>query len=131
MRARPNPRRPLRAWAATLLAMAILLTSGLAAMAQTAEPAATTSSAYLPLVIAPVDLPNGPRAVRFPPDTARAASVVIGPDGGTLTATGADGTRYELQIPPDALGFSEVITRRLRCRLRTCRLAAGWSARFA
>jgi hypothetical protein len=36
-------------------------------------------------------------------DRGRAVTKTITPRGGTLTATGADGTRYRLRIPPDAL----------------------------
>jgi len=38
------------------------------------------------------------------PDTATAATALIGTGGGTLAATGADGTLYTLVLPPDALG---------------------------
>jgi Bacterial Ig-like domain (group 2) len=37
------------------------------------------------------------------PDAARAASALLGPDGGSLEATGADGTLYALEVPPLAL----------------------------
>jgi hypothetical protein len=40
-------------------------------------------------------------------DESRAVSARIGPDGGTLTTTGADGSRYVLEIPADAL-FGEI-----------------------
>ncbi len=36
-------------------------------------------------------------------DQPKAASARIGPDGGTLTATGADGSKYSLEIPAGAL----------------------------
>jgi hypothetical protein len=36
-------------------------------------------------------------------DQTHAASAVIGPEGGSLTATGADGTKYMLEIPAKAL----------------------------
>jgi hypothetical protein len=35
-------------------------------------------------------------------------SMPIGSQGGTLQAFGANGTRYELVIPPDALDFTEM-----------------------
>jgi hypothetical protein len=37
------------------------------------------------------------------PDKARAASATIGADGGTITATGRDGTRYTLDVPAGAV----------------------------
>ena len=36
-------------------------------------------------------------------DSDREASASVGPEGGTVDATGADGTEYSLAIPPDAL----------------------------
>ena len=36
-------------------------------------------------------------------DTERESSASVGPEGGTVTATGADGTEYALSIPADAL----------------------------
>ncbi len=36
-------------------------------------------------------------------DQSHASSAIIGPEGGTLAATGADGTRYTLEIPAKAL----------------------------
>lgn len=36
-------------------------------------------------------------------DQGHAASAEIGPDGGTLSATSADGTRFTLEVPPNAL----------------------------
>jgi len=54
----------------------------------------------------PVALP----AVVVKPDPGRAASAPIGPEGGTLSATAADGARIELVVPADALDFTEVIT---------------------
>jgi hypothetical protein len=53
--------------------------------------------------------PN-PLTVVATADPARAASARIGAAGGTLEATGADGTRYTLSVPPEALLYSEVIT---------------------
>jgi hypothetical protein len=43
-------------------------------------------------------------------DAARARTREIGPEGGTLTATGDDGTRFQLQIPAGALLAPERIT---------------------
>lgn len=47
-------------------------------------------------------------AARF--DAGRAAAANIGPAGGAVTATGADGTRYTLSVPPAALVHTEAIT---------------------
>ena len=43
-------------------------------------------------------------------DTSRAASAIIGPAGGTVVATAADGTMFTLMIPANALLNSEQIT---------------------
>jgi hypothetical protein len=43
-------------------------------------------------------------------DTARAASEAVGPEGGSLEATGADGTVYALEVPPLALLEETTIT---------------------
>ncbi len=43
-------------------------------------------------------------------DGARATTQTVTPDGGTLTATAADGTVYSLVIPPDALLLETAIT---------------------
>jgi hypothetical protein len=43
-------------------------------------------------------------------DEARAATKTLPPGGGTLTATGADGTVYTLTIPPNALLVETAIT---------------------
>ena len=46
--------------------------------------------------------PTGP-AARVQVDAARAATATLGPDGGSLVATAADGTRYTLDVPEGAL----------------------------
>lgn len=43
-------------------------------------------------------------------DASRTTTTTIGVEGGTLRATAADGTTYELVIPPDALDFNETIS---------------------
>jgi hypothetical protein len=53
--------------------------------------------------------PN-PLDVSAVPDTARAARGTITTEGGTLVASGADGTRYTLVVPKDALLSREEIT---------------------
>ena len=49
-------------------------------------------------------------AIAVTPDRARAKSGQVGPGGGELTATGADGTRYALRVPAGALAQEEAIT---------------------
>lgn len=44
-----------------------------------------------------------PAQVSVSLDESRATSAEIGPEGGTLSATGADGTRFTLEIPKDAM----------------------------
>lgn len=53
--------------------------------------------------------PN-PLSVSARPDTGRAVAARVGAEGGIIEATGADGTRYTLSIPPEALLYTEVIT---------------------
>ncbi len=47
--------------------------------------------------------PDQPASAEVALDETRAAEAVIPLEGGTLSATGADGTRYTLQVPADAL----------------------------
>jgi hypothetical protein len=44
------------------------------------------------------------------PDRSRGKSARIGPGGGEVTATGADGTRYTLTVPPGAVAEDEKIS---------------------
>lgn len=53
--------------------------------------------------------PN-PITVSARPDNGRAASANIGAAGGVVEATGADGTRYKLSVPAEALLYTEAIT---------------------
>jgi hypothetical protein len=79
-----------------------------------------TQLAYLPVIIkdgaalpptpTPTPTPAPPLAVRFSFDAGRAAHASIGPEGGMLSATAADGTQFQLTVPPDALDFTETIT---------------------
>jgi len=50
-----------------------------------------------------LDPSTEPVTVTTTVDQSRAVSARIGPAGGTLTATGADGSRYVLEVPADAL----------------------------
>lgn len=51
-----------------------------------------------------------PVNVTVVPDTARAVSQDVGPAGGTLSASGADGSQYTLDIPANALPQTTTIT---------------------
>jgi hypothetical protein len=53
---------------------------------------------------------SNPLDVSVSLDAARAASAPIGPEGGKLTATAADGSKITLTIPPDALAKSLTIS---------------------
>jgi hypothetical protein len=55
------------------------------------------------------ETPTDPLAVTPTPDTARQVQAIIPLQGGSLNATGADGTRYTLEIPPDALTSETLI----------------------
>jgi hypothetical protein len=63
---------------------------------------------------APLTLPDrpaaNPRTLPLKPDTTRAASARIGPAGGTLTATDANGVQFRLIVPTYALAGAETIT---------------------
>ena len=50
-----------------------------------------------------VDPNTQPIKVTTKLDESHSATAIIGADGGTLSATGADGTRFTLEIPPKAL----------------------------
>jgi hypothetical protein len=109
MRLYPNQQRPR--WAtAIIFAIAIVLTGSQVTQAQPPAPAADYTI-HLPLVAGgAATRPTDPVPVRFIADVGRAAHATIGPEGGTLSALAADGTRFELLIPPGALDFTEVIT---------------------
>lgn len=83
--------------------------------AQPAAPAAMPHTVLLPLVrggaqaTTPAPGPALP-AVQIAFDTSRAAHASVGPEGGSVNATGSDGTRYLLTIPADALDMTETIT---------------------
>jgi hypothetical protein len=101
--------------AAGLLAMlAILMMS--ASLARGAALSATPAyQVYLPLVRnassgTTTPTPPSPSQARMVLDQPRATYGSIGAEGGTLRATAADGTRFELAIPPNALDFTETIT---------------------
>lgn len=51
-----------------------------------------------------------PLSVRARPDAGRAVGASIGAAGGTVSATGADGTTYTLVVPPEALLYTEAVT---------------------
>src|SRR5262245_7018422 len=82
---------------------------------------------YLPVAIggAAASQPGTPVPVRFVDDAARATHAAIGPEGGTLSATAADGTRFELTVPADALDFTETITMTPVLRAESLPLSGG------
>ncbi|WP_442682481.1 hypothetical protein ACSBPQ_12630 [Stenotrophomonas sp. JC08] len=61
---------------------------------------------------APVELGNYENAIKVSPtlDEGRAATQVIGFDGGTISATAADGTVFTLTVPPDSVRQRTSIT---------------------
>jgi hypothetical protein len=75
----------------------------------TASNARGSVSANVRYTVNALPTPN-PLTVVATTDDARAVAAAIGPAGGTLEASGADGTRYTLSVPPEALLYSEVIT---------------------
>ena len=105
---------PLRRAANLLAVLAMLIMS--ANLARGAVPSATSpNQVYLPLVQSAssgstTPTPSPPSPARLVLDQRRATYGSIGPEGGTLHATAADGTQFELVVPPDALDFTETIT---------------------
>jgi hypothetical protein len=96
-----------------------LLVMALAALAPRAASSQERHVVYLPALrnagappASPTPTPPaGSRpAVQVTHDAGRAVAAAIGPEGGTLEATAADGTRFTLTVPPAALDFSETIT---------------------
>jgi hypothetical protein len=63
-----------------------------------------------PMLVGKPPAPANPLTVAPHLDQARATTKRIGPSGGTVKATAADGTGYTLSIPAGALGFDESIT---------------------
>ena len=51
-----------------------------------------------------------PRIVSWTADTARSSGTLIGPNGGSISITAADGSRYTLDVPPNALLDDTYIT---------------------
>jgi hypothetical protein len=49
-------------------------------------------------------------SITVAPDAARAVSAPVGPEGGQLSATGADGAVYTLSIPAGALAYTQTLT---------------------
>ena len=81
--------------------------------AQTGE--APVSSEVPPLVEAlptpappPIDVSSAPKRVHL--GTAGAASAWLGPAGGTISTSAADGTTYQLDVPPSALSDATPVT---------------------
>jgi hypothetical protein len=64
-------------------------------------------------------------------DAAHAAGAPIGPEGGVLEATAADGTHFVPTIPPDALDFTEQITLTPASRVAALPLSGGMAGSVA
>ncbi|MDX9975641.1 MAG: hypothetical protein RBU21_21840, partial [FCB group bacterium] len=84
----------------------------------------------IPLVAALALLTGGcPRPPQYQDnvsiETQRAASKTIGPAGGDISCTAADGTAYKLIIPPDALSFPTEITMAPITQIRNLPLSGG------
>jgi hypothetical protein len=74
---------------------------------------APASRLYLPMIAggaASGAPPANPLAINIGVDATRAVSSTIDMEGGTLSATAADGTRFSLTLPPHALLSPEPIT---------------------
>jgi hypothetical protein len=84
------------------LVSALIFSVGMAAASCVAT--ATAVRAQAPLSDAAFfEAPAAPIDVQAVGDDRGRAAAVIGPDGGKIATTGADGARYELSIPPGAL----------------------------
>jgi len=55
------------------------------------------------------EIPTDPLVVSASLDSTRQVEATLGPDGGTLSATGADGTIYKLDIPAGALAAETLV----------------------
>jgi len=98
------------------LALLVIVLLGNSAQAQptSQQTASENYRVALPLVIGGsgggASPPANPVAVHFIHDASRSVHAAIGPEGGTLNAIAADGTRFELFVPPGSLDFIETIT---------------------
>lgn len=68
-----------------------------------------SATAIATYTVSALPAPN-PLTVAARPDPGRAAAASIGAAGGVVEAAGADGTRYTLAVPPEALLSTETIT---------------------
>jgi len=82
------------------LAVAGILASSCASLSGLAG---TSGSAGTSDLEAQASAPANPLNLQVTPDAAQGASAVMATNGGTLTATGADGTKYTLEVPAGAL----------------------------
>ncbi len=78
-------------------------TSSPSASSPSSTASSNSSPAADPHVAQAVDPNTQPIQVTTTLDDSHATSAVIGPEGGTLSTTGADGSRFTLVIPPKAL----------------------------
>ena len=65
------------------------------------------------------------RSVGAVPDSTREAFATFDSAGGSLSATGADGTQYELELPPDALGMEMSVRMTPLARVDSLPLSRG------
>ncbi len=93
-----------------IIALLALLSLGVALRTQPpARAAGEVNTVYLPLVRRGAGAPANTYV--YPTfDRTRVAHAEFGPEGGSLSASAADGTTFVLRIPPGALDFSETIT---------------------
>jgi hypothetical protein len=107
-------RRFFRHVFALLFVLSMLGTSGQFIPANrsiAASEAAQPAAIYLPMIQRPAATQPGSRPnIHVTYDAARAVNAEIGPEGGQMTVVGADGTRYDLLISPDAVDFTEMVT---------------------
>jgi hypothetical protein len=92
--------------------LAVLLISSVATQARTSDTPAQQYTAYLPLINR-----EGQPSTALPPlsisvtaDATSAASAPIGSEGGQLSAVGADGTMYTLDVPAGALAYTQTLS---------------------
>lgn len=91
------------------LTLAVALTA-CGGAGETATPDATTNSPPMAEPAYSLAVDARPLAASTRIDAARATTADVGPEGATLETTGADGTRYRLQISADALTEPATIT---------------------
>jgi hypothetical protein len=100
----------------TTIALAVIGTVLGGALAPRAAASQDRYVVYLPALRNPGDAPpppppgQSPLSIVVAPDSERAVSAPVGPEGGQLSATGADGAVYTLSIPPGALAYTQTLS---------------------